>query len=134
MGGKFSLMGIYGPDIYIIGTAPTILPKFVLVLEIFSDIHDALREIALHGKMQNAQSNLFQLSLPPPPTIEKTEDMQRLTTRVFVPLSPFPLPQEGVLEVHATINGVSMRAGRINVHFVANAAALVPDPTPPLRP
>lgn len=119
VGNKMSLMGIYGGELYLTGKPPTLLPKLVLVLEIVTAFEDRIGDIGIRVRMRGAKQDLFGFTFPVAAIPPKTDDMARLVLRSAMPFSPFVVPEEGVLEVYADINGESVRAGRIGIHFVA---------------
>lgn len=123
IGNKMSLMGIYGPELYVMGTAPTVLPKLVVVLEAITDFEDSFREIGLRIKMRGAEHDMLSVTIPTPEMPPKAEDTSRVILRAAIPVSPFVVAEEGILEVYADIDDESVRAGRLGIH-------LVPPPSP----
>lgn len=118
VGNKMSLMGIYGGEIYLIGKPPTILPKIVLVLEVITDFEDLMGDIGVRVKMRGADDDMLGFTVPAPMRPPRAEDTKRWMVRMPMPISPFVVAEEGILEVYTDIGGDSTRAGRIGIHFV----------------
>lgn len=119
VGGKVSLVGIYGSDLIISDPLPVALPKLCVALVVSTPI-DALPEkviIKLSGPPVGPDGATVTLSEEP---IEAPPDNQRTIANLSValPLSPFLVRAEGAIEVSVDIGREVLLAGRLHVIHV----------------
>jgi hypothetical protein len=139
IGGKLSFMGIYGSDMLISGQPPQALPKLAIVVWLVCDIDDdvkkfAIRVLAAPNRHEFAKAEYPDDALK---NVQYADDATKKTFISTISLSPFPVQEDGFVEVMVDTDRGTMRAGRLMVRFVDPAAhqtAIMQSLVPPLQP
>jgi hypothetical protein len=124
VGGKVSLMGIYGNDMVFANDAPFTLPKFCIFVKYFEERYafndDILIRVYFPGDQRAAPSAAFpfarSLLATAEPPFELEEDQEQLVT-LTLPLlfSPLTVNKEGFLKVRAICGGVVTNLGSLMI-------------------
>ena len=117
IGSKFSLMGIYGDDLVVVGRPPILLPKLVLVVWVITDIGDPLPGFAVRVRVPPGRRELINLDVGAPAVRAQREGATRMHAQAIIPITPFPLDAIGDIEVEVDLGGESQRAGRLAIKF-----------------
>ena len=117
VGNKLSLMGLYFGEIFVVGKAPQILPKLCVVVFIVVDAKDPMEWFKTTILIPPARSELCTISSVASPPSEMTDDIRQIVLHQIIPISPFPLNEDGLIEVMIETDRGSERAGRLQVRF-----------------
>jgi hypothetical protein len=140
VGNKLSYMGVYNKDILFPplppGTPPempVLLPKFVIVAWLVSDINDLpekvlFRAFAPPGRTELLTSEVAVADLFTPDNL--LPGSQRYSVQTIMPLMNLSIPCSGFIEVIADADGEEYRAGRIQL-VVPGRPDRSADPTDP---
>lgn len=117
MGGKFSLMGVYGSDMIFPAAPPVLLGKWGIVVWLISDVDDVPQKMSVSvlappDKTEIAAKDFDQM--PPP---EHQEGATKMNIRLVLPMPPVNLTAAGFVEVMLTTEQETLRAGRLFVRF-----------------
>lgn len=128
VGNKPSLMGCYSTDLGVAQPFPLLLPKMAVYLWIISDLSDPPLHMTITVILPD-KVELIRLPVPlgVSPEIPNfmREGAERIVLTYYFPMTPFPLPCEGMIEVWIETEREKLRAGRLWVHEVT-AAQLQP--------
>lgn len=139
VGNKLSYMGVYNKDILFPplrpGTpleVPVVLPKFVIVAWLISDINDRPERVKVRayippGRTELATSEAVVADLFNPDNL--LPGSQKYSIQVLLPSMNVPIPCSGFIEVTVEADGEELRAGRIQV-IVPGRPAPVEEPIP----
>jgi hypothetical protein len=125
VGGKMSVMGIYGRDIIFPSQPPVTVLKWGVVVWLITDIDDKPRRIKIRVLYSPDRTELASFETNEPPKIESSADATKSNFRLVIALPPVNLTEEGFVEVIVDTERETMRAGRLLVRF------LPPEPSPP---
>jgi len=127
VGNKMSLMGIYGGDLRAQAQrdVPMVLPKLTIVLWIICGLEDDLGDVSVKVTGPPDETPIFVTTIPASPSeaITVREGAKRRLQNVVFELTPFPILEDGVIEVTVVAKGEEMLAGRLHVHIVEPPSA-----------
>jgi hypothetical protein len=129
-GNKLSLMGLYGTDLFIGGAKPSILPTFVVVVFIVTDVDDRPSQIRIRVIAPD-KTVILNTELPPGVLPSPRPDSVKATAMGLVKLAPFQVTDEGDLEVYVETETGSIRAGRLAIRFTDASSSTEPLLPPP---
>ena len=125
IGNKISLMGIYQSDIVISGKPPQSLPKLVTSIWLSSDIDDPVQEFTIRILAPANETMSAEIKTATHQQLGPGGGATRRILFITIPLSPFPLNEEGYIEVMIETDTGTIRAGRLLVKFTGET--LPPD-------
>jgi hypothetical protein len=117
IGGKFSIMGIYGSDIIFPVAPPALLLKWGIVVWLIVDVDDKPQKMSVSvlappDKTEIATLNFDQISSP-----ERQEGAIKMNFRAILPMPPVNLTEAGFIDVMVATEKETLRAGRLLVKF-----------------
>jgi hypothetical protein len=127
MGNKFSLMGVYGPELQIEAPFPVIIHRFGVRVGLITDMDDIPEFMKISITLPN-NTELLQTEVPihqTPPQAALDEVVTKYHLAINLPFSPLPLFCAGFLEVWVETELGKIRAGKLKV---SSTAALVANP------
>lgn len=128
VGNKMSLMGIYQGDIILNTSKPSLLPRFAVALWVISPIDDPVKELTVRILLPPDRKELVKANFTPSGEVNYSEGATKRVFFIAIPMSPFPLEDDGFIEVYADTEKGSARAGRLMVRF-APAPKVATDPS-----
>lgn len=121
IGGKFTLVGVYGTAMLVAGEPPYQIPKFGIYVTYFEAVHGdgspLTIEIYVPGEAANKPTHSFDLPSPPEemePALAFGEE-QQIGAQIPIVLAPFQMPAEGTLEVKMRRGDELVSLGRLLV-------------------
>ncbi len=120
--GKHSLIGIYSSDLIVAASAPATLPKLVVAVWAIADIDDPIETLMVEMFAPPNREKIFHFVATRNPQAKLEADLTAGARRILVnqifPFAPFTLPTDGFIEVDVTMDGETVRAGRVLIRFV----------------
>jgi hypothetical protein len=120
VGNKLSLMGVLGGDLSVDADFPVLLPKFGIMVLVISDIADPIQHLVTTIILPDGVE-AFKFEAQAPSVIENAEGATQIKAVQTIPISPLPLPCEGMLEVWVETEREKIRAGRLRIHRLNRA-------------
>lgn len=112
-------MGVYETDISFSPPIqfPVSLPKFVIAVWLIADLTDPPSEFTVSVILPNGDELIRQSAPPGELPAKETWDEHATKWRLFqlLPLTPLPLPCEGILHVWVETGREKIRAGRLTI-------------------
>jgi hypothetical protein len=115
IGNKLSLMGVYNADLIIPDKFPALLPKLGIVVYLMSDIDDPPEKITTTVVLPDG-NEFLRFDLPRSNSVQNLEGATKLVMSQTIPISPLPIPCQGMLEVWVETEKGKTRAGRLKIH------------------
>jgi hypothetical protein len=128
IGGKISIMGVYGPDMVFQEQFPLVLTKFAILIKYyerpgaFKD--DIIFQIYMPGDVKGspAITNVFKRD-PTISSLSPTYDLDEDQAKVFNLTLPFmfstlPVPKEGFIKVRAVCGGITTNLGSLMLRSI----------------
>jgi hypothetical protein len=127
IGGKMSLMGIYGTDLIITGVAPIMLPKLVIPAWVICDLDDKPSKLTWTIKWRDG-AEILKMDFPALDTGPHREGATQGIFNAVIQAAPFPIEKPGVLEVYVETEKETLLTGRLYVQIrpPAEVAAQTP--------
>jgi len=113
-------MGVLGGDLSVDADFPVLLPKFGIMVLVISDIADPIQHLVTTIILPDGVE-AFKFEAQAPSVIENAEGATQIKAVQTIPISPLPLPCEGMLEVWVETEREKIRAGRLRIHRLNRA-------------
>lgn len=121
VGGKYSLMGMYGSDLLVTTAGVLTLPKLCVVVRAVSAIERPFQALTVQvlrdtegSEVELATTGAIQL----PPAPEFPPDARTMDVQVMLVMSPFATEQDCVLRVRASTESGPLEAAPLRVRLM----------------
>lgn len=129
VGNKFSLMGVYGGEMLIAATFPVQIAKLGIMVWLISDVDDKPKRVVTSVILPDG-TELLSTEVPSDFPVQNIEGSSKMNLTQVIPISPMPIPKEGMIEVWVETERGKIRAGRLLVRS-ASTVNLRPNPEHP---
>lgn len=105
LGGKFTLVGVYGSAMLVAGEPPYQIPKFGIYLTYSEASNDSALPLAVEiyvpGDARKKPSHVFEIPAPPREMdpISVMDEGRKIEVQIPIVLAPFNIPLDGTLDV-----------------------------------
>jgi hypothetical protein len=136
LGNKLSLMGIYVGELIIAAVPPVVMPKFVIVVWVISDVDDPIKRVVTRVLMPPDGTEVLKVEAGEVITLAShMEGARKVIAHQIVSVGNFMISAPGMMEVMLETDTGPLRAGRLLIRFVdppqAGGATLSPIASPP---
>jgi hypothetical protein len=130
IGGKLSIMGVYGADMIFPAPPPLPILRWGIAVWLICDLDDVPAAITIRvlAPPEKIEIIAIEISRPPP---QYPEGATKFNFRTILPLPPFNFTQEGFVEVMVDTDRETLRAGRLFVRFLPPTSPDAPIAAPP---